>query len=521
MDPSTTRPHSNRRPRALAILTAAVLLSTTAIASAIPIPARRAISGITGPNTYDTDFTRAYEECTAPNDVSSDGIPACSPPVTSVCEFASATMRIRPTNVTQEIEVSARLNGVDGPGACTTGIYGLQLLMRTSTDDETCTGGSCTWIDFPLGFNFTTPSIGGNAVVSPVTIESAIHSLAPGTDLDDATYEILSARILDPFGSPIAAAGIGNHKAKTFLSNLGPAYPSCDVPNETNNTGTIPVCAPISWTPLCDANAGLIEWNDPGATPFVLKPRLFKLAGSSPDCATGTYQYVSTLRITTNDCGGAAVPCTLVDTPVTIPVTPTKSDVEDIAIPITASGLTGPIDSIEVLQVRVLEPSSAPLFSAALTNAWRVGKPSVQIGRKKLEVDDDDQIKVQGRMLRVPTVDPNAGAGVTVSVNDHVGSMYTVTIPAGSWEVRGIDSWRYQDKTAALNGVYKATIKRGNSPDGSGYLVKLQAKNRDLSAATYPGVDVVLQVPQAGGASVITAKANRTCKVGTKLLKCK
>jgi hypothetical protein len=131
-----------------------------------------------------------------------------------------------------------------------------------------------------------------------VTIEDVLHALAPGTDLDDAMYEILSARILDPFGDPIAAAGIGNHSAKTFLSNLGPAYPSCDVPNETTNTG-IPVCAPISWTPLCDANAGLVEWHDPGAAPFELEPRLFKLAGSSPDCATGTYQYVSTLRITT------------------------------------------------------------------------------------------------------------------------------------------------------------------------------------------------------------------------------
>src|SRR5205085_10404547 len=122
---------------------------------------------------------------------------------------------------------------------------------------------------------------------------NVIHSLAPGTDLDDATYEILSARILDPFGAPIAAGGIGNHKAKTFLSNLGPAYPSCDVPNDTDNTGLIPVCAPISWTPLCDANAGLIEWHDAVAGPFELKPRLFGLAGSSPGCAAGTYQYVS------------------------------------------------------------------------------------------------------------------------------------------------------------------------------------------------------------------------------------
>jgi hypothetical protein len=488
----------------------------------LPIPARRTISGVTGPNTYDTDLTRAYEECTAPNDVSSDGIPACSPPVTSVCEFDSATMRIRPTNNTQELELSARLRGVDGPGACKTGIYSLQLVFRASIDDDTCTGGSCTVVDFPLVRNFTTPSFAGHAEVEPVTIEAILHSLAPGADLDDANYEILFARILDPFGDPIAAAGIGNHSAKTFLSNLGPAYAVCDTPNETNNTGTIPVCAPISWTPLCDANAGLIEWHDPGAAPFELEPRLFNLAGSSPDCAIGTYQYVSTLRITTNDCGGAAVPCTLVDTDVTIPVTPNnKGTVEDVAIPITASGLTGPIDSIEVLQVRVLEPSSAPLFSAALTNAWRVGKPSVQIGRKKLEIADDDQIKVQGRMLRVPTVDPNAGAGVTVTVNDHVAPMYTVTIPAGAWEVRGVDSWRYVDKTGALNGVYKATIKLGNSPDGAGYLVKLQARGLDLSAATYPAVDVVLHVPAAGGASVITAKANRTCKVGTKVLKCK
>jgi hypothetical protein len=132
------------------------VLGTAALASALPIPARRAISGDTGPNTYDTDMTRAYEECTAPNDVSSDGILACSPPVTSVCEFDSATMRIRPTNNTEELELSARLRGVDGPGACKTGIYTLQLVLRASVGDDTCTGGTCTVIDFPLGRSFTT-----------------------------------------------------------------------------------------------------------------------------------------------------------------------------------------------------------------------------------------------------------------------------------------------------------------------------------------------------------------------------
>jgi len=180
MEHSNARSGSTCGRTVVASLTIIGLLGMAADASAIPIPARRSISGLTGPNTYDTDFTRAYEECTAPNDVSSDGIPACSPPVTSVCEFDFATMRLRPTGIAQTVEVSAKLHGVEGPGLCATGVYTLQLVLRASTDDETCTGGSCTWIDVPLSFAFSLPSPGGNAEVDPVTVESVIHSLVTG-----------------------------------------------------------------------------------------------------------------------------------------------------------------------------------------------------------------------------------------------------------------------------------------------------------------------------------------------------
>jgi hypothetical protein len=432
-------------------------------------------------------------------------------------------MRIRvapAAELGEALELRASLDNLTGAGLCTTGTYTLQMLLRISTGDETCTGASCTFIDFPFGVAFNPPSH-ADTDIDQVKIEDKLHVLAPGLDLDDANYEILSARIVDPFGVPMAAAGLGNHGAKDFYSNLGTTYPECQVPNETSNTGTVPVCAPIAWTPLCDANAGSVKWHTPSAGQFELEPELFRLQGSAADCATGAYQFDSTLRITTNDCGGAAVPCTLVDTVVPLSVTPTKADVDDLTIPITASGLTGPLDNIEILHVRVHEPSGALLFSTALTNAWRLVKPSVQIGRKKLDVATDDEIKVQGHMLRVPHIDPNVGAGVTIAVRDHTGPMYTVTIPAGAWEVRGFGSWRYQDKSAALNGVRTATIKLGPSPDGGGYAVKLKAKGLDLSAATYPAVDLVITAPNEGGTATVTAKSNRTCKVGTKTLKCK
>jgi hypothetical protein len=422
-----------------------------------------------------------------------------------------------------ETELTADLHDVDGPGNCATGQYELRMILRVSVDDDTCIGGSCTWIDFPFVRAFTGPTPGGRYRIATVNLETVIDTLVPGTDFDDANYEILGVTVIAPDGLAMAAAGVGTHKAKIFYSNLGAAYPSCDVPNQTNNTG-VPACGPIAWTHVCDMNAASVQWRDQGTagTPELV-PTLFDAAGSSPDCTAGAYQYESTLRMTIDDCGGGAVPCTLVDTPVILSATPVKNDIEGVTIPFAATGLTGPIGDFEVRRVRLLEPSSAPLLSTAVSNARRLSKPQVQIARKDLAVPNDDQIKIQGRMLRVPLsppeLDPNVPPGVSITVNDNDSTVYAVTIPNGAWEAAGSRSWRYKDKTGALNGVRKATIKLGASPDGVGYLVKLLAKDIDLSAATYPGVDVVMKAPQGGGTA--TAKGNRTCKVKPKTMVCK
>ena len=487
----------NRRKTGAGLVAAVALLGALADTTDATIVVRHVLPSATGANEYDSDLTRAYEECTAPNDASSDGIPACNPPLTSACDFDSGTLRLRP-RLALETEVTATLRGIDGPGTCTTGTYSLRVLLRVSVDDEECIGGTCTVFDIPLAIAFDGPNPGGKYDID-TTIETVLHSVSPGMDLDDANYEILSATVQGPDGLPMAGAGVGMPGANNFYSNLGASYPECTVPNDDNNTG-IPVCAPAAtWAPACDTDGASVTWHDPGAGALLMLPAMDDVAGSSPDCSTGAYQFESTLRITTADCGGAAELCTLVDTPVVLSATPTRNDIHDVTIPFTASGLTGPMDNVEVLRVRVLEPASSAFFlSAGVANARRLGKPQVQIGRKKLEVPNDDQIKIQGRMLRANPLDPTLPPGVTITVNDHAGPVYVVTIPNNLWEIAGADSWRYKDKTGALNGVRKATLKFGDSPLGSGYQLKLVAKDLDLSAATYPGVDIVITAPHAG-----------------------
>src|SRR4051794_8644002 len=73
--------------RRSALFLPAPLLAVTLLAT---IPAWGVEGRIGDSDTvFSAKLVRAYARCDAPNDVARNGLPACNPPVTSVCQFDS------------------------------------------------------------------------------------------------------------------------------------------------------------------------------------------------------------------------------------------------------------------------------------------------------------------------------------------------------------------------------------------------------------------------------------------------
>ena len=127
---------------------------------------------------YSADFTRAYEPCTVPNDMTSNGVPACSPAVTSACSYTSGGLDLRKREDTNEINLDAKVSNVSGPASCPVGPYYVRLGLRITVDDPACATGACTLLDFPVSIPMT--KITNDFRLTNFTLESAF----PGLPLD-------------------------------------------------------------------------------------------------------------------------------------------------------------------------------------------------------------------------------------------------------------------------------------------------------------------------------------------------
>ena len=430
---------------------------------------------------YAADLTRAYSECIAPNDVSSDGVPACNPPVTSACDYSIGTFEM--TGVPPEARVKVQLKNVSGPGTCTTGEYDVQFDLRITEDDAACATGQCTLVVAPVVVEVS----GGRTLTADIHIEDFLETMLGVRPGHIANYEILEVFITAPDGEPIAAAGVGDHDATGLQADVTARYDDCTVPN-TATVDLVPACSGPTWETSCDFTSGEVQLSDDGgATPSVptVRGEFSGVSGASPLCANGTYEIVSVLRLTGPVCSDN--PCTLVDTQATIAVDAVDGTILDSAT-LASDGLGGPFYSIEVRETFVRNPLGEAAASPGVTNAYRIDKPGVTIKLMDAGNPGDDKLSLKGSFEDAP-IDPNID-GATFSLTDQNGSVYTVTIPAGSWETLkpGV-SWRYRDDTAPLGGVTRASIKRGTTSK-----FKLKAQDQMLEAADLPTVNLAFSV---------------------------
>ncbi len=493
--------------------TATFVLAVSVCASTAALEIRHDADSI-----YTTNLTRAYEECVFPDDTSSDGVPACSPPLTSACDFASGTLTLEMRSVsptTPVLRVRAEVSDVSGPGTCTTDDYSLLLQLSMTIDDAACATGQCTMVEFPLSMDL---DLSGNDADAEFFVEDVL-GLIGVTVGQVVSYEVLGATVDGPDGLPLAAAGVGDHGASSFRSSASVAYPGCDIP-DTASTDGVPACSGPTWGATCDFTVGEIELTDVGdallSVPNV-GATFANTSGASPSCADGAYEVATVLRLTGSVCSG--LPCTLVDTQAVVPLDAANGNLEDAAS-LATSGLAGPFDSIEVRETLVRDPLGAALASPALTNAFLIDKPKVVVKLIDPMNPSDDRIVIKGR-TKVPTqhppIDPTVG-GATFTVTDQNGIIYTVTIPSGVWETT--TGWRYLDDTGSLAGVYKASIKAYSGASGSGFKLSLKAKDTTISSADLPTANLVFSASNSGSGTSI-AERNMACTVSTQGSKCK
>ncbi len=126
-----------RRHSMPAAVLALVLASAT---TAVAVEVRTIESSV----LYSMTLKRAYAPCTAPNDVTGGGLPACAPPVTSACTVSTADLHIQRDGLIT-LDVFHSLNGESA--LCRNGDYHLEVRGRSTfeqPDDPACPSGFCT-----------------------------------------------------------------------------------------------------------------------------------------------------------------------------------------------------------------------------------------------------------------------------------------------------------------------------------------------------------------------------------------
>ncbi len=459
--------------------------------------------------THGAALVRAYAPCLAPNDQTLDGLPACSPPVSSPCSFSTASVLVTAISGEPTVVVAARASKLSGPGTCRTGVYALQLLVRATSDDPTCLDQTCTFADFTVSH-----PLGAAGSKSP-KIKFALEDVLPA-EFADSNLEIVAVTLVDPDGTPLATTGLGTaSKATRGKSNLTFANARCDTPNTTGALGA--ACSPPVHTAACDFGRGLVGWfnvKDVGVTWLV---RLQDLVGPT-ECREGIYHVRSTARVTGRRCGDGSVSCTLVDRTLAIPVQAHrgKVDVKELITP----GLGLPIDNVELREIGLVEPGGAALGAAGVGYARRLKKPHVAISRHELGDPTDDTFKLDAVFPRAK-VDPTTGSGVTVMLSDSDGVGYAATLPAAVWQTKGPRRWVYKDDTGSIGGIRRAAIS-GSAAKGHGS-VKVSFKGRgvDLDAVDRPSQTLQVSIAESNAPGVLTAARNRACRVKPKTVVCR
>ncbi len=497
---------SHVRPLATVIASLVAMLPTPAFALEVRHPETAA--------RYATELTRAYVPCVVPNDTTADGIPACSPAVTSSCTFDRGTLDVRPRAAASQTRVDVLIRDVAGPGSCPMGTYTLELALRVTADDPTCSGGQCTFEDV-----IVSPALSFNPPNDVELVNGVLENLLPG-GLTGAHYEILGATIIAPDGLPMAAAGIGTNDAESVLGTTGAGYAACTAPNTSGTIGN--ACTPLDWPSGCDSNHGVLRWRMRVGRGPELSTTFDDLVGPSPDCRNGTYAVVSRARVTTGPCTSSAL-CTTVEFPISVDATAKNGKIDDDVLLSTLGVFSTPITSMEIHAVEVVDPAGATFATTAVNPVLRLEKPKVTIARGDLLDPNDDQLRLDARFPLV-SIDPTENPGVTFTVTDRNGLTYEVTIPGALWQlIEPIGTrWEFVDDAGGIGGVRKVSIKQfkqGGAP--AGYKIKLYARDVDLSAADLPGVNLLISIPPPGGFAVTTAQRNRTCKVGGHSLSCR
>jgi hypothetical protein len=459
----------------------------------------------TGANYYAT-LVRAYAPCLTPNTTTTNGLPACSPAVTSTCDFRSASLAINGSPLSG---VTGRLNllfpSSAVPPECA-GPYLLRVTVRASGTPAlgtACSGGACTFQDLVIAQDVASIEFG--------RFEIAV----PDTELVEPSFEILHAVLIAPDGLPLASSGVGiGVTNESVRGTLTVPYAACTTPDPD---GRGDACNLAPWTSSCDFNGGELaltsDWHITGGE---LRTIMAGLAGSSPLCTNGTYHVETTIRATVDGCGTEEDPerCTVVDQTVLTPVEVDGSEVDT-----TSSLALGSFHhaAIELRSARLLDPTGEVLGAIGVPAVRMLLKPQVLIAPDQLQLRTT--IPFENAFDRL---DPTAG-DTAITLTDRNGVVFAVTIPPDRWQLQPPvgTRWDYIDKLGMLNGIRKIRIKSVGKPGAiTGYRFDLRAKNLDLSAAGFPGVNLSIAVPKPDE-ELHVAQRNRTCRVNGLKLKCK
>ncbi len=495
-----TRTTAPSTPLAAALALAALLAATPAFA----LDVRQHDGAL----PYQSDLGRAFVPCTAPNTVTLDGKPACAPAVTSVCKYNHSNLHLRGDSRSAP---SGRMTmwTTTSPAICDSEEYVIETGLRYSGDfsaagvEAPCPSGRCTFPDRVASFD----QLGLSAVLT----------LTGGdADVPKGNFEIRGLTVFGPDGLPMVAPGIDEHPlALRFFGNL-------TVPIEPCTSG--PVCDLAPWTSPCDFESGEVEITRAAYTNAGLaRVRMRNVTGTSPLCQSGIYHLEATVRGTVKGCGNPVDLCTLPDTTVTIPLPVDGRDIDAGGPLLFASHPNLRYASTQILGVRVIDPTGLPVAAVGVAGPTVLPEPRVTVKGDALRVRTT--IPIGGPDVRI---DPAADPGLTVTVSDRDGVVYTVTIPDVRWQLQPPlgSRWTYADQNGVLNGVRKARVKRLVKKGVThGYDVDLQAAGVDLSAADRASLTVNVTAPVfvdvLGVDDLFEWQGTRTCKGTYPKLTCK
>ena len=288
--------------------------------------------------------------CTAPNDVTGGGLPACAPPVTSACNVGTAHLQIQRDSLIM-LDV---FHSVSGESAlCRNGDYHLEVRGRSTfepPDDPACPSGFCT-----------SPDVTGcvAALHAPRVFEShhdGRRCSARRPELSDPRRDVDRSR---------RSSGGGRGRRGSAAADQLPEPERRLSRMHEPRARRRGVRRPALGVP-CDFTSGTV------AFPLLSLPSIVvnvhEISGTSPLCTNGTYQLATRARVTLDGCGPTHdLPCTLPDATYVAPIVVSTPEIQAAT---AFAGLNGSlITSAELLGFQLFDPTGK-LFAAAATTPW-------------------------------------------------------------------------------------------------------------------------------------------------------